>query len=153
MGTQQHMDSFLEKNTGNKEKPPILLEGKDPLPPTKINNEYYLLELSRNGKPIEIQCNQRLISNGNPNILMIQETKINEQESGKMIQKIRNYEASTLQATRASGGICTLWRKGKWELVHQLKYQHWIKTDLRNKIIDEQYCMINIYAPNHYKEK
>lgn len=41
-----------------------------------------------------------------------------------MIQKIRNYDGSALQAIRALGGVCTIWRKGKWELQHQQKAQH-----------------------------
>lgn len=48
-------------------------------------------------------------------IFMIQETKTNSQETGKMIQKLKNYEGILLEATGAtgaSGGICTPWKKG-----------------------------------------
>lgn len=53
---------------------------------------------------------------------------------GKMIKKIRCYEGTSIPAVGASGGICTLWKSGKWETVQQLKDQHWIKIDIKNKI-------------------
>lgn len=55
---------------------------------------------------------------------MIQETKINKQEYQQMIQKLKNYEGTTLEATGASGGINTIWDKRKWELITQKIKSH-----------------------------
>jgi len=84
---------------------------------------------------------------------MIQETKLNKQENQKMIQKLKNYEGVALEATGASGGINTIWDKRKWELMTQKISRHWIQTELRNPITKEQYSIINVYSPNHYREK
>lgn len=56
---------------------------------------------------------------------MIQETKVNKKESQKMIQKLKDYEVA-LEATRASGGINTIWDKRKWELMTHKTSRHWI---------------------------
>jgi len=75
----------------------------------------------RMGSPLKFNAIKDIIEMENPDILMVQETKLNEQDSGKIIQKIRNYEGSSLQESGALRGIYTLWRKGKWELVHHIK--------------------------------
>jgi len=79
---------------------------------------------------------------------MIQGTKTNSQET-KNIKKIRNYEGEAIQAIGASGGICTIWKKGIWELILHKKYQHWIQTNLMQISTKEKYSVIHIYAPNH----
>jgi len=43
--------------------------------------------------------------------------------------------------------------KRTWELIKYKKDQHWIQTDLMQISTKEKYSVINIYAPNHYKEK
>ena len=53
----------------------------------------------------------------------------------------------------ASGGIFTLWKTNNWELIHQKKELHWIKTYLKNKNSKEIYWIVNICAPNHYNDK
>jgi len=70
-----------------------------------------------------------------------------------MIQKLKNYEEVALEATGASGGINTIWDKRKWELMTQKISRHWIRTELRNPNTKEQYSIINVYSPNHYREK
>jgi len=37
-----------------------------------------------------------------------------------MIKKnLKNYEGTIVQVIGALGGICTLWKKGKWEMMQQ----------------------------------
>jgi len=55
------------------------------------------------GNPLKFNAIKDLLAMANTDILMIQEIKINEQKSGKMLQKIRNYEGSALQATSNRG--------------------------------------------------
>ena len=38
-------------------------------------------------------------------------------------------------------------------MVQQMKEQHWIKANIKNKTTKELYCIINVYAPNHYRDK
>ena len=70
-----------------------------------------------------------------------------------MIQKLKNYEDVALESTGESGGISTIWDKRKWELMTQKTSRHWIRIELRNLITKEQYRIINVYSPNHYREK
>jgi len=58
-----------------------------------------------------------------------------------------------MQAIGASRGICTIWKKGISELIQKKTNQHWIITDLKKISTRERYRVINIYAPNHYKDK
>jgi len=105
------------------------------------------------GHSSKLNAVKDILSTEKPNIFMIHETKINEYEMGKIIHKIRNYDGIALQETGASRRICTIWRKDIRWLQHQQKYQHWIKTELRNKVNEEKICVFNIYAPNHYRER
>jgi len=84
---------------------------------------------------------------------MIQETKVGKHENKKMIQKQKYYDGTTLEAIGASGGICTIWNKRKWDLVNQKISTYWIRTDLKNINTKEEYCIINIYSPNHYRDE
>lgn len=45
----------------------------------------------------------------------------------------------------ALGGIGTL-----WDLTSQ---NWWVRTDLKNKTTKDEYTVLNIYAPNHYRDK
>ena len=54
------------------------------------------------GHSTKFNVDKDLLSTKKPYIFMIEETKINEQEMGKIIQKIRNYDAISLQATGES---------------------------------------------------
>ena len=38
-----------------------------------------------------------------------------------------------------------------WELIQEKKELQWIKIDLKKR--EKKYCIINIYAPNHYRDK
>jgi len=58
------------------------------------------------GTTFKANAARDILFNKKPYIYMIQETK-------KLIQKIRNYEGTVLEATGASGGICNIWDKRK----------------------------------------
>ena len=105
------------------------------------------------GSPVKENASRDILANENLDLLMIQETKVNNQESENLDKMFRKYEGEAIQATGASGGICTIWRKERWELMGKKAGQHWILTDLRRINTEEKYRVINIYAPNHYKEK
>lgn len=60
---------------------------------------------------IKENATRDILAKENPDILMIQETKTNNQKTKNIKKKIRNYEGEAIQATGASGGICTIWKK------------------------------------------
>ena len=59
------------------------------------------------GTSFKFNATRDILAKEQPNIYMIQETKLNKQENQKMIQKLKNYGVK-LEATGASGGINTI---------------------------------------------
>eukprot|EP00253_Pinus_taeda_P011568 PITA_11568 len=84
---------------------------------------------------------------------MIQETKVTSQEFQKLMKKQKSFEGIATDSIGASGGIGTIWNKGKWDLTNQKLNNWWVRTDLKNKTTNEEYTLLNIYAPNHYRDK
>jgi len=70
-----------------------------------------------------------------------------------LIQKLRNYDGTVLEGTGASEGICTIWEKIKWELINQKISKKWTRIYLRDINTKELYSLMNVYSPNHYREK
>lgn len=105
------------------------------------------------GSTIKENAARDILINENPDILMIQETKAGNQDTENLKKEFRKYEGEAMKAIGALGGICTISKKGIWELIQKKTYQHWIITDLKKISTRERYRVINIYAPNHYKDK
>jgi len=80
---------------------------------------------------------------------MIQETKVSNQE----VKTQKKIEGTAMDSIGASGDIYMLWNKWKWELVHKKINNYWVRTDLKNKKTNEEYTVIDIYSPNHYRDK
>ena len=51
------------------------------------------------GTSFKVNAARDILAKEQPDIYMIQETKLNKQESQKMIQKRKNYEEMVLEAT------------------------------------------------------
>ena len=95
-----------------------------------------------------------LISLHHPNILLIQETKLEEiaflQTSKKFWKK---KGAAALSSRGASGGIGTLWDERKFEAIVIKNSTHWILIVLKHKDTNFLVSIVNLYAPNSYSEK
>ena len=95
-----------------------------------------------------------LISLHQPDILLIQETKLEETAFLQTSKKIWKKKGSTALSSRgASGGIGTLWDDRKFEAMVIKNSTHWILTVLKQKDTNLLVSIINIYAPNSYNEK
>ena len=95
-----------------------------------------------------------LISLHHPDILLIQETKLEETaflQTSKKIWKKKGVAA--LSSRGASGGIGTLWDERKFEAIVIKNSTHWILTVLKHKDTNSLVSLINLYAPNSYSEK
>ena len=70
----------------------------------------------------------------NPDILMLQETKI---EGGTLLDlshtKWKLNSRKALSARGSSGGISTVWSEDMFELVSYFETQHWIYIELCSK--------------------
>ena len=75
---------------------------------------------------------------------------MSNQDFQKFIKKHKGFEGTATDSLNASGGIGTMWNKRKWDLTSQKSNYWWVKTDFKNKITNEEFTVLNIYAPNHY---
>eukprot|EP00253_Pinus_taeda_P005862 PITA_05862 len=105
------------------------------------------------GSSLKTNAIRDLLKSEQPDLLLLQETKISEQEFQNHIKKIKKYAGTTTSVAGASGGIGTLWDKNKWEIKEKKAYSWWIRTDIWDKATKEDYIIYNIYAPNHYRDK
>ena len=89
-----------------------------------------------------------------PNIFLIQETKMEEDAFLQVSIKLwKNSGRATISSRGASGGIGTLWDDKKFEAVDINYNSSWILTLLRQKDTNTLVRIFNIYAPNSYAEK
>ena len=95
-----------------------------------------------------------LVSLHQPDIFLIQETKMEEAAFLQVSTKFWKKQGKAAISSRgASGGIETLWDDKKFEAI-DIKYSsNWILTLLRQKDTNTLVRIFNIYAPNSYADK
>ena len=106
------------------------------------------------GSKSKEEAMSNLISLHHPDILLIQETKMEEdvflQTSTKFWKKRGK---AAISSRGAFDGIGTLWDDTKYEAIDIRYNTSWILTQLRHKVSNIQVRIYNIYAPNSYAEK
>jgi len=105
------------------------------------------------GSPLKLKAIRDLLKQEQPDLLLIQETKISAQDFQYQSQNFKNFTGVSTGSEGASGGIGTIWNKNKWEIINSQFCNWWVRTDLKNKGSQEIYYIYNIYAPNHYRDK
>lgn len=105
------------------------------------------------GHPSKKAALMELIRSEKPDILLIQETKLSQIETSKLIDQYKQYEGCTSEARGASGGILTMWNVNRWSCQGTKTQQHWISTKMENKDNGKEVKIYNIYSPNHFREK
>eukprot|EP00253_Pinus_taeda_P016021 PITA_16021 len=105
------------------------------------------------GSSLKDNAVRDLLKSEQPDFLLLQETKITEQEFKDSTKKIRNYDGIAISSEGASGGIGTLWNKKKWQLKDYKLNRWWIRTDIQNTIKTEEYSIYNVYAPPPITER
>eukprot|EP00253_Pinus_taeda_P008374 PITA_08374 len=105
------------------------------------------------GSSLKANAVHDLLKSEQPDFLLLQETKITEQEFQDSMKRSRSYEGITISAMGASGGIGTIWNKNRWKLKDYRQNRWWIRLDMQNTILTEEYSIYNVYAPPHFREK
>ena len=105
------------------------------------------------GHPSKVLALRDLIHSEKPDIILIQETKLEQQEIRGIIDQQKQYKGCTSDSRGSSGGIATLWDHNKWTYVSVNLQQHWIRTTFDSRTNDQTVIIYNMYAPNHYREK
>eukprot|EP00253_Pinus_taeda_P028479 PITA_28479 len=105
------------------------------------------------GHPSKITALRDLLYNERPKILLVQETKQNQQEMQKIIDAQRQYLGAVSSSRGASGGIVTIWNSQQWNCDSATINQNWIRTKLDSKKENRSLTIYNVYVPNQYREK
>lgn len=77
------------------------------------------------GSSLKANAVRDLLKFEQPGLLLLQETKISDQEFQNHTKRSKNYAGIATSVAGASGGIGTLWNKNKWELKEQKSYSWW----------------------------
>lgn len=105
------------------------------------------------GSSLKENAVRDLLKSEHPDILLLQETKITEQEFQNSMKRSKIYVGIASSAAGASGGIGTIWDKNKWKLKDHRQNRWWIRSDIQNIATTEEYTIYNVYAPPHFREK
>eukprot|EP00253_Pinus_taeda_P006269 PITA_06269 len=105
------------------------------------------------GSSLKANAVRDLLKSEQPDFLLLQETKITEQEFKESMKRSRSYEGIAISAAGASGGIGTIWNKNRWKLKDVKQNRWWIRLDIQNTTLTEDYSIYNVYAPPHFREK
>ena len=95
-----------------------------------------------------------LIRMASPNVLMLQETKIDEESLLSISSKNWKLNVGKAVSSRGiAGGIATLWTGIDFILENSHKSQHWIFTQLCHIPSKKVFCLFNLYVPVNSQEK
>ena len=106
------------------------------------------------GNPIKAKVVKDLMKMASSEILLLQETKI-EEEALLLLSKSKwNLNVGKAVSARVSfGGLATLWSEDKFQLNRWFATQHWIFTDLYHYSSKISLALFNLYVPVNYSEK
>jgi hypothetical protein len=101
--------------------------------PIPVNNALVSWNCRGLGNPSKAEAVKDLLKIESPEILMLQETKI-EGETLLEINKLKwkKNAGKAISARGSSGGLATLWSEDKFHLESSFETQHWIFTELRH---------------------
>ena len=106
------------------------------------------------GNPIKAVVVKDLMRMDPSEILLLQETKI--EEEALLLISNKNWKLNAgkdVSARGTCGGLATLWSDEKFQLIFFYATQHWIFTELFHHSSKTSYALFNLYVPVNYKEK
>ena len=106
------------------------------------------------GNPSKAEAIKDLLKIKIPQILMLQETKI-EGETLLEISELKwgKNARKAISARGTSSGLATLWSKDKYQLESSFETQHWIFTELQHLSSKLSISLFNFYVPVHLTKK
>ena len=106
------------------------------------------------GNPIKAEAVKDLMKMAPSEILLVQETKIEEEVVLLLSKSKWNLNVGKeVSARGSSGGLATLWSEEKFQLNRWFVTQHWIFTDLYHYSSKISLALFNLYVPVNYSEK
>eukprot|EP00253_Pinus_taeda_P021309 PITA_21309 len=99
------------------------------------------------GSKIKEEAIRNLIRLEAPDILLLQETKMEEPEFLQVSKKLwKNSDASAVAARGASGGLGALWNGNRFSLVAEASNTHWEMLKMQHVTTKEILCLFNVYV-------
>ena len=106
------------------------------------------------GGSIKVEALKNLLKSEKPDILLIQETKIPEDEvMNRSYLFWKNSVGKVTSSKGASGGIATFCRSNKFNIIPAKENTHWILIDIQNNSNQYSIFICNVYGPTHYRDK
>jgi exonuclease III len=106
------------------------------------------------GSRIKEEALKDLIRMSNPEILLIQETNMEEQDFLQASKSFwRKGQGIAVSARGASGGLGTFWETSKYDLISSEACMHWVFTSLLHKEMGRLVSLFNLYVPVLFSEK
>ena len=97
---------------------------------------------------------QSLIRTETPNILLIQETKLEDSVFLQISKKLWFKSEARVVSTRgASGGIGTIWKDNKFTVISEASHTHWLLLKIQNLNTKETHYIFNVYSLVNAGEK
>jgi exonuclease III len=106
------------------------------------------------GSKVKEEATRSLIRREAPDILLIQETKMEDNEFLQISKKFwKGSSGQAVSARGASGGLGSLWNPLKYRLVTELHNTHWLFLKLQPLDSREALSLFNVYVPSSIGEK
>ena len=91
---------------------------------------------------------QQYLKNFNLEIILIQETKLNQSKGLKLNKMLGIQESSYLEAIGAFGGLGIIWNSKKVDLHYLKGNSNWMCARVQSLKSDLNFILINVYGPN-----
>ena len=124
------------------------------LPLEQVNNEDSLMELQGIGNPKKAEAVKDLLRMEPTDILLLQETKIDEEALLFLSKTKWKKNANMVVSVRGTSGcLVTLWFEVKFILNASFVSQHWIYSEPQHTTSKITIALFNIYVPVNLVEK
>ncbi|XP_059070594.1 uncharacterized protein LOC131860227 [Cryptomeria japonica] len=103
--------------------------------------------------PDKIRLIKQCIDQVRPDIFLLQETKIKDEDVSSFSKKFQSWKCSLVGAQGASGGLAALWKESVVEVfvVRATRWWQWLK--IKSMQLQISFFLINIYGPNNTNMK
>lgn len=107
------------------------------------------------GKSSKRYAVKMALSKIKPAVIMIQETKINENNGKVLVDWANgmNFEIESVPADGSMGGLMMLWKIGYFDVVNVVKSQRFLILFVKFPNITEPCLLANVYGPNNDDER
>ncbi|XP_059070528.1 uncharacterized protein LOC131860170 [Cryptomeria japonica] len=99
--------------------------------------------------PDKIRLIKQCVDQVRPDIFLIQETKIKEEDVSLFARKFQTWKCSLVGAEGASGGLVALWKDSVVEVVVMRATRWWQWLKIKSVQLQSSFFLFNIYGPTN----